>query len=99
MGHTNCWEFMKCGREPGGPRAYEHGICPAAVEEKLNGIHSGTNGGRACWLVSGTIRDGVVQGTFGKKYKVCQNCAFFNVVKLDEGSAFMGDVVRLVAYF
>jgi hypothetical protein len=41
----------------------------------------------------------VVQGTFARKYKVCQTCAFFNLVKLEEGSAFMGDVGRLVEYF
>jgi hypothetical protein len=97
--HPNCWEFLKCGREPGGPHAHEVGVCPAAVEGKLDGIHAGKNGGRACWLVSGTIRNGVVQGTFGKKYKVCQDCSFFNLVKLDEGGGFMGDVARLVEYF
>jgi len=26
-----CWEFIKCGREPGGHRAAELGICPVAI--------------------------------------------------------------------
>jgi len=25
----NCWEFMKCGREKGGAKATDLGICPA----------------------------------------------------------------------
>jgi len=28
----NCWEFMKCGREPGGVNAIELGVCRAATE-------------------------------------------------------------------
>lgn len=27
----NCWEFKKCGREPGGLKARERGACPATV--------------------------------------------------------------------
>ncbi len=25
----NCWEFRKCGREEGGAKASELGVCPA----------------------------------------------------------------------
>jgi hypothetical protein len=90
---------MKCGREPGGKHVPELEVCPAAVEEKLNGIHKGTNGGRTCWLVAGTMCEGDVQGTFARKFKSCQNCTFFRVVKLEEGDAFMSDVKSLLEYF
>jgi len=28
-GKLNCWEFKKCGRQPGGPKVAELGVCPA----------------------------------------------------------------------
>ena len=37
----NCWEFMKCGREPGGERVKELGVCPVALDSSANGINSG----------------------------------------------------------
>ena len=27
----NCWEYKKCGRQPGGDRAKEMGICPVTT--------------------------------------------------------------------
>jgi hypothetical protein len=47
----NCWEFMKCGREPGGDRADELGICPVSSEFSANGLNGGVNGGRICWII------------------------------------------------
>jgi hypothetical protein len=38
---TNCWEHMQCGREPGGVKAAELGICPAAVDDAFDGINTG----------------------------------------------------------
>ena len=29
----NCWEFKKCGREPGGTNASQRETCPACVAE------------------------------------------------------------------
>jgi hypothetical protein len=60
----NCWEFMKYGREPGGSRADEFGVCPAATDASFNEINAGRNGGRICWAVAGTFCDNQVQGTF-----------------------------------
>lgn len=78
----NCWEFKKCGREPGGARVAELGICPAATEDRLHGTHDGTNAGRACWVVAGTYCGGQIQGTFAKKFGNCATCEFYqNVVK------------------
>ena len=33
----NCWQVKKCGREPGGAKVAEFGVCPAAAETALNG--------------------------------------------------------------
>jgi hypothetical protein len=76
----NCWEVKKCSREPGGAKAHELGICPAATENKVNGIHGGKNGGRCCWVVAGTFCKGIVQGSFAQKYENCQKCEFYQEV-------------------
>ncbi len=88
MVKLNCWEFKQCGRQPGGAHVNDHGICPASTEKKLNGVHGGINAGRACWVVSGTLCDGEVQGTFVKKYDSCMECDFYNKVKEEEASNF-----------
>lgn len=84
----NCWEFKKCGREPGGAKIKELGICPASVIQDLNSIHEGKNSGRTCWIVTGTYCKGEVQGSFAKKFKNCQDCDFYKLVKSEEGSKF-----------
>lgn len=80
----NCWEFKKCGREPGGANSHELGICPAATETTLNGVHKGENGGRSCWVVAGTMCRGGVQGNYAQKYETCLICDFYNKVKSEE---------------
>ena len=35
----NCWEFMKCGREPNGSNADNLGVCPASTAESHNNIN------------------------------------------------------------
>jgi hypothetical protein len=62
MDKKNCWEVMKCGREPGGKNAEELGVCPASTDERLSGTHGGKHAGRACWVIAGTFCDSVVQG-------------------------------------
>ena len=81
----NCWEFKKCGREPGGAKAAELGVCISAVDKKLNGVHGGKNGGRACWAITGTLCGGVVQGTFAVKLANCMKCEFYQMVGTEEG--------------
>ena len=94
----NCWEFNKCEREPGGQKAIELGVCPAAREEKLNGIHDGKNAGRACWVVSGTFCKGKVQGTFAEKHKSCFECDFYKKVKDEEFPQFIliSNLVKII---
>lgn len=83
-GKLNCWEFKKCGRQIGGENVDKLGLCPAAGEARLDGMHDGTNAGRSCWVVSGTLCGGKVQGTYAKKFKNCQECDFFLKVKDEE---------------
>ena len=63
----NCWEFMKCGRELGGSKAHELGVCQAYP-----------NNGQQCASVAGTLCGGKVQGTFAMKIFDCVKCDFYN---------------------
>jgi hypothetical protein len=85
MSKINCWEFKKCGREPEGAKVSELGICPAAVEFRVNAINGGKNGGRACWVVAGTLCGGKIQGTFAIKMGNCLECNFYQRVAKEEG--------------
>ncbi|OGI04901.1 MAG: hypothetical protein A2Y25_00555 [Candidatus Melainabacteria bacterium GWF2_37_15] len=91
----NCWEYNKCGREPGGINAAELGVCPAAIEKKLNGIHCGKNAGRACWIVAGTLCEGTIQGTYATKRKNCLKCDFYKLVKEEESPKFITSNILL----
>lgn len=84
----NCWEVKGCGREEGGLNAKESGVCPSSKETRLDGVHGGINGGRACWVIAGTLCNGQPQGTFAQKYKDCCRCDFYSKVKSEEGSNF-----------
>lgn len=87
MARTNCWEAKRCGREPGGAKAGEMGVCPAATAAGYDGIHGGKNAGRACWVMAGTLCGGTVQGSFATKLGACQACDFYQTVRQEEGSA------------
>jgi signal transduction histidine kinase len=93
----NCWEYKKCGREPGGPRTHELGICTAATETRCNGIHSGINAGRVCWLVAGTLCGSEVQGTFARKMATCLECGFYTEVCREEGPELRRDAEILLS--
>ena len=84
MKKLNCWEFKKCGREPGGIKIHELGVCPATVEVRLHGVHGGSNAGRACWVVAGSFCGGKVQGSFAQKYGNCIKCDFYQALKEEE---------------
>ena len=53
----NCWEFMKCGRQPGGEKVDELGVCPASIEPRTDGTNSGKMGGR---VLGDHLEDGFV---------------------------------------
>ncbi|RMF94420.1 MAG: hypothetical protein D6736_00085 [Nitrospinota bacterium] len=89
MLRQNCWEVKQCGREPGGARVNELGVCPAASDTSAHGLNGGKNGGRICWAVTGTFCGGQVQGTFAQKRLSCMNCEFFKQVQQEEGTQFL----------
>ncbi len=91
----NCWEFKRCGRDPGGKLSTDLGVCPAAIQMKTDGVHHGAMGGRACWVIAGTICHGEVQGTFAVKLNTCFKCDFYNLVKREEGGNFLDEVAVL----
>lgn len=84
----NCWEIKSCGREPGGAKADELGVCPAAVEIKADGINGGINAGRACWVIAGTFCEGKIQGEYAQKLLDCVNCNFYRLVIKEEGTLY-----------
>jgi hypothetical protein len=84
----NCWQVKKCGREPGGTKVAELGVCPAAAEAALHGTNGGKNGGCACWAIAGTLCGGKTQGSYAAKMTNCAACEFYQAVKAEEGSAF-----------
>jgi len=62
----NCWEIKKCGREKGGSKEKELGICPAYPDN-----------GQNCAYLAGTFCGGKVQGTFATKLTTCLSCDFY----------------------
>ncbi len=90
MAKKNCWEVKKCGREPGGAKVKEFGICPAAEEYRVDGTNEGMNGGRACWAVAGTFCGGAVQGEFASKLDNCMNCEFYECVVAEQWPRYTG---------
>jgi len=89
MGKLNCWEMKKCGREPGGAKAGELGVCPASTTGQVDGVNGGRNGGRSCWALTGTLCGGQVQGTFAVKLGNCIGCAFYKMVSDEEGHGYV----------
>ena len=86
MNHIlNCWQYMRCGREPGGKKAAELGVCPAASAATHNGINSGKNAGRICWAVAGTLCGGRVHCEQAVREVSCMACKFFKKVKNEQG--------------
>lgn len=97
MASINCWEFLGCGREVGGDKTDELGVCPAAIFTAADGFCGGTNGGRACAYITGTFCSGTVQGTYKDKEKHCAECEFYLLLKGEHGSqmsvqSFLGHV-------
>lgn len=86
MKKLNCWEFMKCGRDPQGAQAAQWGVCPASTHSSTDGFNSGKNGGRICWSVAGTLCS-TIQGKFAKTVTSCLECEFYIRVMKEELSA------------
>ena len=95
MSPKNCWDHKSCGRQPGGQKVAELGVCPVTTATSANGMNRGRNAGRACWVVSGSLCGGKVQGTFATKLGNCMACDFYKTVKAEEGSAYVNSTALL----
>ena len=71
----NCWEFKKCGREQGGNKVDELGVCNESIDSHYDGRNNGKNAGRKCWHMEGTLCGGEKQGAFGQKAGLCYTLA------------------------
>ena len=84
----DCWEYMQCGREPGGSNIAKDGACAAATEYIYRGTNNGTNAGRFCWKIAGTFCVKTIKGIFARQALSCAECPFFQKVKMQEGRSF-----------
>jgi CheY-like chemotaxis protein len=91
----NCWEFMRCGRTPYDGPIDEKKICPVSADVRLDGIHGGKNGGRACWVVAGSMCDGKLQGPARQKFADCRKCSFYRALKKEEGEHYCDSLYLL----
>ncbi len=85
MSRINCWEYKKCGRNPGGANTMRLGICPASYDVAADGVNDGRNGGRVCWSVAGNINNDSPQRRPSGKPRNCLFCDFFMRVCNEEG--------------
>ena len=76
---------MKCGREPGGHKESELGICPTTKLKKFDGVNRGRKSGRICKALVGTLCGGRIQGIYAEKITTCLSCMFYQLVCLQEG--------------
>jgi hypothetical protein len=84
----NCWEYKKCERIRGGSKVNEFGICPAYSEERTDEINDGKNGGRACWVITGTLCNGDKHGIAADNFFKCMKCDFYKLVQNQQGKNF-----------
>lgn len=89
MRKQNCWEFMGCRKNVSGFTSDEFGVCPAVTCKTLNGVHGGMNGGRVCWMVTGTMCGNKIQGSYQYKAENCIECDFFHQIKNEEGKKYV----------
>jgi len=68
-GRQNCWEWKNCGREHGGAKVAQFGVCPAYPDN-----------GHSCACICGTLCGGRIQGSFSEKLANCIGCDFYNSV-------------------
>jgi len=85
----NCWDYYRCRRQAKDDDGKEHDVCPVYLETKLNGVHDGKNGGRACWVVAGTKCGGRIKRIVVPKFIACKVCDFKKTVIREESKNFI----------
>jgi len=81
---SNCWQFKKCGREPGGKDALQSGICPVALETEADGLHNGENGGRCCWVLTDSACQENPHDLCLETIRKCRECDFYLFIEKSE---------------
>jgi hypothetical protein len=82
----NCWEFKSDLQESGKESKEGCSQCPVPQLTNYDGINGGKNGGRVCWLITGTLCSEDVQLTYSHKLGTCRKCDFYLTVEKEEGS-------------
>lgn len=80
----NCWDHLHCNYGPESAHP-----CPALLDETSNGVNGGKNAGRICWTVPDTYCIDEAMGQFAEKRDICFSCDFYQLVKREEGEAFL----------
>jgi hypothetical protein len=80
----NCWDHFGCGREVGGDRADELGVCQAAVIGSGSPGNGEDHDGRFCRVAGITRCAGALQRTFAGKITDCIMCEFYEIVQGEE---------------
>ncbi|MDM8545534.1 hypothetical protein QUF61_03475 [Candidatus Venteria ishoeyi] len=88
MNKMNCWEYKQCGREAGGYKVEDLGICPVTQENRTDTVNHGKNGGRSCWAIPGSLCENRVQGNYVEKLDHCMQCQFYKLILREEGMDF-----------
>ncbi|MCI5208169.1 MAG: hypothetical protein D3910_05130 [Candidatus Electrothrix sp. ATG2] len=83
----NCWEFKKCGREPGGKNITVFGVCPIPVEIGFNSVNNGKNGGRSCWIIRESACEPVMRKCCVQEIKECRLCDFYRFINKEKKTA------------
>jgi len=97
MRRLNCWEYQGCGFGPNGDAA-GNSMCPSASAMSLDGHNGGKNGGRSCWVISGTLCDGSPSPDYENKLHICKKCAFHHRVAVEEGINYVDSETLLSKY-
>jgi hypothetical protein len=85
----NCWEVKKCGRQPGGNKVGDSGVCPASIPGQYDGKNGGSFSGRFCWAVAGTLCQGKPEASDALNLRSCFRCSFMKQVAEEEGDDFV----------
>lgn len=85
MNKHNCWDFMKCGRGPGGDKVSKEAICPVAAEAAAHTLNGGINGGRLCWIIAESNGGENIRCSVNHNKNSCFSCQFRFKVNSEEG--------------
>jgi hypothetical protein len=77
---VNCWQFKKCGREPGGRNISKYGVCSVPLDIVADGINNGENGGRTCWTLREAACQKIMLACSVNEIRECIQCDFYDLI-------------------